>query len=92
MLSWLHPITHASITRCSQPLVGPHSKRSHEDESYAQIIYKANTAKSLHIMDARPKINAVANLVSYNIIGLGLPKCNQSICSFIIVGNYFAEP
>ncbi|XP_064390000.1 myotubularin-related protein 2-like [Halichondria panicea] len=62
VLSWLHPVTHASITRCSQPLVGAATKRSTEDETYFDTIYKANNAKKLYIMDARPKINAVANL------------------------------
>lgn len=63
-LSWLHPVTHATITRCSQPLVGaPPAKRSRDDENYVSILLKANkNSKKLYIMDARPKINAVANL------------------------------
>lgn len=36
-LSWLHPVTHASITRSSQPLVGPGKKRSKEDEGYILV-------------------------------------------------------
>ena len=30
-------MTHASITRSSQPLVGPSRKRSKEDETYVQV-------------------------------------------------------
>lgn len=63
VLSWLHPVTHASITRSSQPLVGPGHKRSKEDETYIQTIFKANKfGKKIFIVDARPKINAVANI------------------------------
>ena len=66
VLSWLHPVTHASITRSSQPLVGPSKKRSKEDEAYIQAIHKANKySKKIFIMDARPRINAVANIVSH---------------------------
>lgn len=61
-LSWLHPVTHASITRCSQPLIGPQGKKCQEDEALFEAILKTNNAKKLYIMDARPKINAVANV------------------------------
>lgn len=37
VLSWLHNVTYASITRCSQPLVGPMSKRNDNDEKYIQV-------------------------------------------------------
>ena len=68
VLSWLHPVTHASITRSSQPLVGPSKKRSKEDEAYIQAIHKANKySKKIFIMDARPRINAVANIVSQDL-------------------------
>ena len=40
VLSWLHPVTHASITRSSQPLVGAARKRSKEDEDYLAAILK----------------------------------------------------
>ena len=68
VLSWLHPVTHASITRCSQPLVGTRGKRSLEDEAYIQAILKANDkSNKLYIMDARPKMNAMANIVSSTV-------------------------
>lgn len=89
-MSWLHPVTHASITRSSQPLVGASRKRSKEDEDYLGAILKVRVfdcvictatvvsihtcfvcetqankyGKKLYVMDARPKINAYANIVS----------------------------
>ena len=40
------------------------AKRSKDDESYISAIHKANKySKKLYIMDARPKINALANVV-----------------------------
>ncbi|RWS24072.1 myotubularin-related protein 2-like protein, partial [Leptotrombidium deliense] len=62
VLSWLHPETQASITRCSQPLVGVSGKRSRDDERYIQTIMDANAqSHKIYIMDARPNTNAVAN-------------------------------
>jgi len=62
VLSWIHPESHATITRSSQPLVGMAGKRSKEDERYIQQIMDANAqSHKLYIMDARPSVNAVAN-------------------------------
>lgn len=62
VLSWLHPETQASIVRCSQPLVGVSGKRCKNDENYIQMIMDANAqSHKIHIMDARPISNAVAN-------------------------------
>ena len=62
VLSWLHPETQASITRCSQPLVGVSGRRCREDENYIQTIMDANAqSHKIYIMDARPNTNAVAN-------------------------------
>ncbi|CAL1295648.1 unnamed protein product [Larinioides sclopetarius] len=62
VLSWIHPESQASITRCSQPLVGVSSKRCKEDERYIQMIMDANAqSHKIFIMDARPSVNAVAN-------------------------------
>lgn len=62
VLSWLHPETQASITRCSQPMIGVASKRSRDDERYIQMIMDANAqSHKIFIMDARPQTNAVAN-------------------------------
>lgn len=65
VLSWIHPESQATITRCSQPLVGVSSKRNKEDERYIQMILDANAqSHKIFIMDARPSVNAVANKVS----------------------------
>lgn len=62
VLSWIHPDTHATLTRCSQPLVGVSGKRCTEDEKFISYIMEANTHSSkVYIMDARPLVNAVAN-------------------------------
>ncbi|XP_043275245.1 myotubularin-related protein 2 isoform X2 [Venturia canescens] len=62
VLSWIHPESQATITRCAQPLVGVSGKRSREDERYVQLIMDANAqSHKLFIMDARPMTNAVAN-------------------------------
>jgi len=59
-----------SITRSSQPLVGV-GKRSRDDEKYVQTILEANPqGHKLYIMDARPKVNAYANMVSELVIHL----------------------
>lgn len=62
VLSWIHPESQATITRCSQPLVGVSGKRCKEDEKYIQLIMDANAqSHKLFIMDARPSANAIAN-------------------------------
>ncbi|XP_057314878.1 myotubularin-related protein 2-like [Hydractinia symbiolongicarpus] len=63
VLSWLHPLNNASITRCSQPNIGVAGvRRNKDDEKFVQAILEANLqCHKLFIMDARPKINAVAN-------------------------------
>ena len=42
VLSWLHPETLASITRCSQPLVGLAGRTCTPDERLIQQIMEAN--------------------------------------------------
>lgn len=62
VLSWIHKQSLATITRCSQPLVGVGGKRSQEDEHYINNIIEANAqSDKLSIMDARPNANAIAN-------------------------------
>ncbi|KAL1491072.1 hypothetical protein ABEB36_011725 [Hypothenemus hampei] len=62
VLSWIHPESQATITRCAQPLVGVSGKRCREDEHYIQLIMDANAqSHKLIIMDARPTANAIAN-------------------------------
>ncbi|KAG0225030.1 hypothetical protein BGW42_004712, partial [Actinomortierella wolfii] len=72
-LSYLHWLNKASITRCSQPMVGIKQNRSIQDEKLIEAIFMttveplkdgqrvySNTATNL-IIDARPTANAVVN-------------------------------
>ncbi|XP_053896889.1 myotubularin-related protein 1 isoform X5 [Malaclemys terrapin pileata] len=62
VLSWIHPESQATITRCSQPLIGPNDKRCKEDEKYLQTIMDANAqSHKLIIFDARQNIVADTN-------------------------------
>lgn len=62
VLSWIHPESQGTITRCSQPQVGVSGKRCREDEHYIQLIMDANAqSHKMIIMDARPTANAIAN-------------------------------
>jgi myotubularin-related protein 1/2 len=64
VLCWIHKENRASITRCSQPLVGKLGKRCREDEVMLHLIKKVTPGSNkLYIIDARPKLNAVANMV-----------------------------
>eukprot|EP00026_Physarum_polycephalum_P001559 Phypoly_transcript_01561.p1 GENE.Phypoly_transcript_01561~~Phypoly_transcript_01561.p1 ORF type:complete len:816 (+),score=145.17 Phypoly_transcript_01561:105-2552(+) len=63
-LAWIHPINKASITRCSQPLSGVSRSHSPEDVKLVTSILSATPgASELLIMDARPLVNARANVV-----------------------------
>ncbi|XP_065843912.1 myotubularin-related protein 2-like [Oscarella lobularis] len=63
VLSWIHPDNHASLTRCSQPMAGTLNKRSRDDENMLLAIRNATPGSHRYcIVDARPKINAVANM------------------------------
>src|SRR5690554_7782249 len=42
VLSWRHPVTKATICRCSQPLVGLNNSRSEEDETLVSMIRSAS--------------------------------------------------
>ncbi|XP_058450348.1 myotubularin-related protein 2 [Malaya genurostris] len=62
VLCWIHPKSLATITRCSQPLVGVSGKRNDADETYINYIMEANAqSDKLSIFDARPNANAIAN-------------------------------
>ncbi|XP_011529512.1 phosphatidylinositol-3-phosphate phosphatase MTMR1 isoform X7 [Homo sapiens] len=66
VLSWIHPESQATITRCSQPLVGPNDKRCKEDEKYLQTIMDANAqSHKLIIFDARQNSVADTNKLWY---------------------------
>eukprot|EP00730_Choanoeca_flexa_P003421 TRINITY_DN11408_c0_g1_i3.p1 TRINITY_DN11408_c0_g1~~TRINITY_DN11408_c0_g1_i3.p1 ORF type:complete len:582 (+),score=117.50 TRINITY_DN11408_c0_g1_i3:2-1747(+) len=86
-LVWMHPMTQATITRCSQPRVGVTRKRCPQDEAYLETIRGLGGADDpLFIMDARPRRNARANQAK----GLGYestanyPNC---IMTFLNIHN-----
>ena len=61
-LCWKDPTGVASITRCSQPMVGVSKARSAEDEALLQAIADTNPfADRLQIIDCRPRLNAELN-------------------------------
>lgn len=59
VLTWHHPYNGASLTRCSQPLVGLSRSRSKADEELVEIIRKTSNSNQIYIIDARPKANAI---------------------------------
>ncbi|CAB4064923.1 MTMR1_2 [Lepeophtheirus salmonis] len=64
VLSWMDPESLATICRCAQPLVGVGGNRNRTDELYVQMIMDANAqSHRIWIMDARPKVNAMANIL-----------------------------
>lgn len=63
-LSWFNSRTGASITRCSQPLSGVTKKTSPDDANLINAIKEAQGSadSKLHLLDARPRANAIANM------------------------------
>ena len=60
--SWIHPESQATVTRCSQPMVGASRKHKKEDEKYLQAIMDSNAqSHKIFIFDAWPSVSAVAN-------------------------------
>ena len=67
VLSWISSDKNnqAAIYRSSQPCNGIINKRSSRDEEYLELLNRVNTnsvSGKLAIMDARPKVNAMANM------------------------------
>uniref|UniRef100_A0A8D3B0S6 Phosphatidylinositol-3,5-bisphosphate 3-phosphatase MTMR2 n=1 Tax=Scophthalmus maximus TaxID=52904 RepID=A0A8D3B0S6_SCOMX len=71
VLSWIHPESQATVTRCSQPMVGINGKRSKEDEKYLQAIMDANAqSHKLFIFDVY-FLNLFSTLVGNKMKGGG---------------------
>lgn len=94
-LAYRHP-NGAVVTRSSQPAVGISMKRSKEDEKLLAEIAATNPQNnSLAILDARPKVNAVANTA----MGFGweilshYPGCTLTFCGIenihVMRNSYF---
>jgi type II secretory pathway pseudopilin PulG/rhodanese-related sulfurtransferase len=63
-LTWIHPSKNGgSILRCSQPMVGVMRSRSREDEDIIDAVRRTTQAQRVHIIDCRPKANALAQTV-----------------------------
>jgi len=62
VLSWYSRETYATITRASQPLTGL-NRKCQDDSDYLHEIADANVnqGSKFFILDARPKMNAIAN-------------------------------
>ena len=62
---WMHPVNHASLTRCAQPRVGisifKSKSRCNFDENLIDLIRENSFNKKLEFVDSRPKKNARAN-------------------------------
>ena len=63
VVTWLHPRTGASLTRCSQPLVGLLNHKSKEDAAFVAALIAAapRSDGKLVMLDPRPSANASAN-------------------------------
>lgn len=66
VLSWLHPRNGMPMCRSAQPLMGLSSSTSlREDETLIHSILRSSVAKNpsavLHLIDARPRMSALAN-------------------------------
>eukprot|EP01029_Cantina_marsupialis_P030246 TRINITY_DN8093_c0_g1_i1.p1 TRINITY_DN8093_c0_g1~~TRINITY_DN8093_c0_g1_i1.p1 ORF type:complete len:855 (-),score=276.68 TRINITY_DN8093_c0_g1_i1:296-2860(-) len=59
-LCWQHS-SGATLWRCSQPKVGMKGNRSAADYSLLNAIRKNTPSQQLHILDCRPKANALGN-------------------------------
>jgi myotubularin-related protein 1/2 len=61
-LCWHHPRNKATLSRCSQPMVGLMQQRSIADEQMVKAIADLNpNGKVMYIIDCRPWVNAYAN-------------------------------
>lgn len=93
VLSWIHPESQATITRCSQPMVGNNGKRSKEDEKMLQAIMDANAqSHKLFIFDARPSVNAAANKASWPIYTMPHPLLIiHFLKAFLVFFNFIVD-
>ncbi|MDP2438857.1 MAG: myotubularin family protein, partial [archaeon] len=62
VLTWKHPTSDATLCRSSQPNVGLLGSGDRSDEMLMEAIKASNpNSATLHLCDARPKVNAEAN-------------------------------
>mmetsp|Transcript_6805 Transcript_6805/g.10429 ORF Transcript_6805/g.10429 Transcript_6805/m.10429 type:complete len:538 (+) Transcript_6805:389-2002(+) len=90
VLSYHHNNT-ATITRCSQPMVGITGTTCHADEELLEAIRRANQTNPsvLFIYDCRPRANAMGNQamgMGYEATGAGTGYANCKL-EFLNIGN-----
>lgn len=87
VLVWKHPTGPQTIWRCSQPKVGVNNSRCQADEKLLYIVGQLNSeCRTVTIFDARPKMNARANMLAgkgYENID-NYPNCKLV---FLNIGN-----
>jgi len=94
VLTWVHPVTKASISRCSQPMVGVGNHRNAEDENLLEQyrlvsgggVGKGRGKLPLVIIDARPKLNAQVNQAAGKGFELSRFYANTELL-FMNIGN-----
>jgi len=84
---WRHKTSGAVLARCSQPGTGVTGKHSPEDvQMFTKILALCPKGSRIHLCDARPKVNAVAN----SLKGAGIermkhyPNCTLQ---FLVIDN-----
>lgn len=90
-VTWIHPRSHATLSRCSQPLSGINRKRNEADERLLRSLREINPTcnETLYIMDARPFKAAVGNTV----MGKGFERMNHygdCVVEFLNIDNIHA--
>jgi hypothetical protein len=64
VIVWKHPTNDSILVRCSQPMPGITKKRNKQDEEFINVLTsKCKSKRALYILDARPKVNAQANVL-----------------------------
>eukprot|EP01133_Synstelium_polycarpum_P005726 gene5726-6622_t len=72
------------LARSSQPMVGITRARCMEDERLVDLIRATcPTGRPLHLLDARPKANAIANVAK----GMGYELTYNCVIEFLGIGN-----
>eukprot|EP01127_Copromyxa_protea_P001965 TRINITY_DN11865_c0_g1_i1.p1 TRINITY_DN11865_c0_g1~~TRINITY_DN11865_c0_g1_i1.p1 ORF type:complete len:584 (-),score=49.41 TRINITY_DN11865_c0_g1_i1:28-1545(-) len=86
-LCWMHASKPITITRCAQPSVGLTLTESTADRELVESIRASNPlSETLYVIDARPKVNAIGNVIGPSQGGyeLGYEKC---IVKFLNIEN-----
>jgi myotubularin-related protein 1/2 len=102
-VSWIHPLTEACLARCAQPRSGLLRTRCPEDEEFVRSLANAEQQQSggsagsstsnklvVHLVDARPVANAVANALKGGGTERAVHYAHQDVevkLHFLNIGN-----